>query len=464
MNKVVEFLLGRRKDWHLSTPWIRAPRIAIHWIGPLVMLSTVIGTWFSFSGTNGLDQASTFSMWVGAVSILLMAWSFVLALRISLLERAWGGLDSMYRGHRWSGSLAIVFMFLHTSIEPETRGAAVIPGASDNAAETAEDLAGTGQTILYILIGLSLVRLIPYRWWRWTHKLFGIPFAFASWHFYTARKPFDNASAWGWFFTVTMLVGLAAWLVRILVRDTVAQGTGYTVKTAETSGSITRISLAPTGEALDYKPGQFAFLRIDTPGMKEPHPFSIASAPSSGELEFYIRDLGDWTGKLRNAELAGASVKVEGPYGTFEPVSHHHDQTVWVAGGVGITPFLALLREPGGITGPTTLLYAVRNIEGDPIVELLQAAHDSGLISLELFSSGNRLSKAALDEHFPNGMSGTHVALCGPASLVQSLAQAASARGASSIETEDFDIRQGFGPDRSREIDEFTQRVASVRN
>jgi len=383
MNRYFSFLLGGRSDWHLTAPWIRAPKLSQHLLGPLaVVLSTVVG-WLAFTGTNGLDQASTFSMWFGASSIVLMAWSFILALRVSFFERFWGGLDSMYRGHRWAGALAIPAMFLHTQIEPETKGAQLIAGASGNVADAAEELAETGELMLY-----------PYRWWRWTHKLFGLPFAFASWHFYTAQKPYDNASGWGLWFAGFMLAGLVAWIARIVVRDAVAQGKSYTVVDVEHEGSLTRVELAPTGRPLDFDPGQFAFLRFEAKGMREPHPFSNELGPN-------------------------------------DPVP--------------------------------TVLYACKSNVGDPLVDLLRTAATEGRIHLHLYPSGSRLTAEVLDELFADGMANHHVALCGPAGLVRDMAMAAHDSGARSIETEDFDIRQGFGPDRSREIDAATRKRLSAR-
>lgn len=459
MTGLISFFIGRRSDWHLTTPWIRKPSLSLHWLGPLAIVVSVLAGWFAFDGTTGLSSSSAFSMWVGASSILLMAWSFILALRVSLLERFWGGLDSMYRGHRWAGALAIPAMYLHTSIEPETRGAQLIAGASNGVADTAEELAETGQTMLYVLIGITLLRLIPYRWWRWTHKLFGIPFAFASWHFFTAMKPYDNFSMWGWYFGGFMVSGLAAYVWRILVRDTVAQGKDYTVVAAEHVGSATRLELKPNGRPLRHNAGQFAFLRIGAKSMSEPHPFTIASGPSRENLQFFIRHLGDWSDRLPNTELVGSRVRVEGPYGEFEPHSPDHIHSLWIAGGVGITPFLAALDEelpPNHL--PPMVLYAHKATEGDPLVDLLQKANDAGRIELHLFASGNRLSPAVLDTLLPEGLADHHVALCGPSQLVNDMARAAADRGCRSIETEDFDLRQGFGPDRSREINRVLSR------
>jgi len=438
------------------------PRLALHWLGPLAVIASVLGSWFAFDGVTGLSASSAFSMWVGAGSIVLMAWSFVLAVRIRLLERFWGGLDSMYRGHRWAGALAIPLMFLHTAIEPETKGAQLVAGASNGIAEAAEELAETGELMLYGLVGVSLLRFIPYRFWRWTHKLFGLPFAFASWHFFTAMKPYENGSPWGVWFASFMVAGLAAFVARVFVRDTVGQGLKYTVVEAEHTESLTRIRLAPGGKKLSFNAGQFAFLRIGADGMREPHPLSIASGPDDEHLEFYVRHLGDWSDRLPSTDLVGQTVRIEGPYGEFEPMSHKHTRNVWIAGGVGLTPFLSSLGKMQPGIGRPTILYACKSIDGDVLVERLRAAEADGHIDLHLFSSPNRLTPAALDELFPRGMPDHHVALCGPEALVKDMAKAAYQRGARSIETEDFDMRQGFGPERSRQIDRLLRRQRPI--
>lgn len=462
MNAVLRRFAGRRSDWHLNAPSFRLPRPHLGWLGPVAMVASVLVSWFAFSNAQGEDGNVQLGLFVGAASILLMAWSFVLAVRIRLLEPIFGGLDSMYRVHRWAGSIATVLMFWHVQVEPEVENG--IRGASKSVADQAEDLAGTGEIMMYILIGLSLIRWVPYRWWRLTHKLLGIPFAFASWHFFTAEKPYANGSTWGIWFGGFMLAGLGAFLWRIIVRDVVMPGHRYTVTSMENVGSVTTLELAPKRRALPHGAGQFAFIKVQHPGLREPHAFTIASSPDSPTLRFVIRELGDWTRALRQVDLVGQDVTVEGPYGTFEPVGSPRQQTVWVAGGVGITPFLSAIDAAAQppVAAPH-LFYAVRSTVDSPIVDRLLAADADGRIVLHLFASsdGQRLTGDELERVFgTNGLRGAHIGLCGPTSLVNAMDAASRQLGASSIHREDFDLRQGFGPDLSIEIDDL---VTSVR-
>jgi len=457
--------LGTRSDWQLRRPGLRGPRTGMHLIGPAAVLASVAGSWFAFADATGDGGNVAFGLFIGAVSIILMAWSFVLAVRLRFLERFFGGLDSMYRVHRWAGTFAVVAMYAHTTIEPDIKGG--IRGASRSVADTAEDLAGTGQTMLYILVGISLLRWFPYRWWRLTHKLLGIPFAFACFHFFTAEKPYANGSAWGWYFGAIMVAGLLAYVGRVVGKDIVRPGVAYTVKRADVSGSTLDLELTPTGEALKHHVGQFVVLKVQKPGLREPHIFTVASGPESPILRFFIRDLGDWTARMQQAELVGAKVTVEGPYGMFEPIADDATKTVWVAGGVGITPFLS---AAGTLSLDSdvrpTLHYLVRSRDDAMALDVLEAHHGAGRLRLVVHASadGERFQPDSLREHHGvAGLSGAHVAVCGPASLVTLVDTEARRLGASFVEREDFDVRQGFGPDLSRELDNLTGSLSPSR-
>lgn len=442
--------IGRPGDWQIRRPAFRPPTPGVSWIGVTAIAISIAVAWPAFSGAQGEDGNVAFGLFIGATSITLMAWSFLLAVRLPSLEPLFGGLDRMYRAHRWAGVLAVVAMFLHTSVEPEIEGG--IRGASRSLANDAEGLAGTGETMLYILVGISLIRWFPYRYWRWTHKLLGIPYAFACLHFFTAEKPYANGSAWGWWFGAVMIVGLVAYLVRVVGRDMFSPGVRYRVSSAVVTGSSLDLRLSPLGRELQYRAGQFVFIKVQLPGLREPHAFTVAAAPSSGELRFFIRDLGDWTTRMHRADLEGADVFVEGPYGHFAPTPAKPGRVVWVAGGVGITPFLsASAALPSMLDGERpTLFYCVRDADDAMALSVLQGAAAEGRIDLELQASaeGRRFNANTLREHFGDrGLTGAHVAVCGPASLVASVERSARELGARDVEHEDFDIRQGFGPD-----------------
>jgi len=457
---VLKSFLGRRSDWTLHRPAARVPKPHLGWVGPIIIVVSVIVSWPAFAGAEGEDGNVSLGLYVGAVSILLMAWSFVLAVRFRPLEPIFGGLDAMYRVHRWVGSLAVVFMFWHVRAEPEIENG--IRGARESLADQATDLAGFGEQLLYVLVAVSLVRIVPYRYWRWSHKLLGIPYLFASYHFFTSEKPYANGSGWGWWFGAFMIVGAVAYLYRVVGKDMIAPGLRHRVASISHTGTVTTLELEPVGVKLKYEPGQFAFIKIDYPGLREPHAFTFASSPGSRNLRFVIRELGDWTKAIKEQDLKGVGVAVEGPYSLFAPSGDENQPVVWIAGGVGITPFLSAIEQAEVSSAPPLVFYAVRSTVNNPMLDELHEAQDAGKIRLRTYSSadGQRLTPAELkDAVGPNGLAGTHVAICGPTGLVRSMATTAAKLGAQTIERADFDLRGGVGPERSLMIDDAINEV-----
>jgi predicted ferric reductase len=91
-----------------------------------------------------------------------------------------------------------------------------------------------------------------------------------------------------------------------------------------------------------HQAGQFAFVTFVK--QEGSHPFTIASASetSLSRVVFQIKALGDYTKALGTKLASGQSVMIEGPYGRFTLDHASSDSPqLWVAGGIGITPFLS---------------------------------------------------------------------------------------------------------------------------
>jgi predicted ferric reductase len=61
-------------------------------------------------------------------------------------------------------------------------------------------------------------------------------------------------------------------------------------------------------------------------------------------VRFTIKALGDYTQKLMDLK-PGTKATIEGPFGAFSYLNGHRKKQVWVAGGIGITPFLSMARN-----------------------------------------------------------------------------------------------------------------------
>ncbi|MBQ1443161.1 MAG: ferredoxin reductase family protein [Renibacterium sp.] len=463
LSGATKTLLGRKSDW---TPGFAPFPGVRNLLGPLLIIATFALSALPFLGMLEQPGDDALGLLVGTESILAMSWTFVLAIRTRWSEWLFGGLDRVYVAHRWLGVVAVVLMWWHIQSSNQVTG---VPGANPAAAEFGTTLAGIAEPTLYLLVLVSVLRWLPWRLWRLTHKLLIIPFGFAAYHMVTAEKPFGNFSAWGLWFSIVIAAGILGYLIRVVGRDAIWRGSPYRIAELIPHPGAVEILLTPQGRPLSWKPGQFAFLKLQVPGLSEPHPFSIATDPQRPGLRFMVRRLGDWTDQLEDAVAVGDRAFVEGPYGQLRifPAGSPR-RTVWIAGGVGITPFLAALQQLPGASGqePPILIHAVRNEDSAHARSEVEAAAAQGRIELHYFDSdaGRPLTEQSLlQELGPSGLRGAHVVLCGPVKMTRWLRRLARRQDAKHVESEIFDLRGGIAPDLSRVIGPRLNRMPLAR-
>jgi predicted ferric reductase len=104
----------------------------------------------------------------------------------------------------------------------------------------------------------------------------------------------------------------------------------------------------PGARPLAYRPGQFQFIvlwRGERGLPVEEHHFTIASSPEAPDLQMTIKSVGDFTATIGQT-LPGDRVSLEGPFGQFSYTLRPQDKDlVFLAGGIGITPLMSMLRH-----------------------------------------------------------------------------------------------------------------------
>jgi predicted ferric reductase len=148
----------------------------------------------------------------------------------------------------------------------------------------------------------------------------------------------------------------------------------YTVKNViKERGNSWTLSLSAEGhEGIKFRPGQFAWLTIGkSPFSIREHPFSFSSSAMDTErVEMTIKELGDFTSCI-GAISPGARAYIDGPYGTFTIDRHKSHGYVFIAGGVGITPILSILKTMRDRLDlrPVILFYGIKTWEDAILLE-----------------------------------------------------------------------------------------------
>lgn len=314
-------------------------------LGALVALCFLLVAMALPAGTR--TSLAAFSLGSGVVALVMMAVASVLGARWKFVESAFGGLDRVYETHKWLGVWALVFASVHLVFKAGMPGwdTAAIIGMPSFLVRLVRQLSFVA---LMVIVLLALNRRIPYRTWRWWHKLSGPLFVVVVLHWLSFKTPIALASPAGLFLAGASALGIVAAFYKLLLYPFLSSHAEYRVGEVVPGPSAVKLVMAPVGKGIGFKAGQFAFLSFSEPGLREPHPFTIASAGGPGDpVQFVIRALGDYTGRLVGQVAAGMTAVVHAPFGRFARPAQARRE-VWIAGGVGISPFIAWLEDEAG--------------------------------------------------------------------------------------------------------------------
>lgn len=366
---------------------------------------------------------TTFSTLLGGVGFLLMTCSVILATRLEVFEEMFGGLDRMYQVHRVAGTFTAVFALVHFFIIPKELPAGVDPVA--NSTFPSAQIGMAAMVLLVIGLFVALNRKISYSRWRNPHKVMALVYILVIGHFMNAPGIFfERFSASGIVLILAALVGTVA-LVYTAFGMNKRTAQHYTIEAVNALERATEVVLKPVGDMLKFKPGQFAFVEFQGKGWSEPHPFTISSAPGEDRLRFTMKVLGDWTRKVREELKPGGDVIVRGPYGRFDASKTDSKKQVWIAGGIGLTPFLSKLRAMDADDDRDIhFAYAARNREEAIFLEELQAieAERDNLTLYSFFSEDGDFARVdAAKERLPGALTDYEYFICGPKPMVEGL-------------------------------------------
>ncbi len=409
--------------------------IAVAFVLPLLWVPGV---------ADGRDAGAMFSQYLGMTALIAMAISQIIATRWPGVEPVFGPMDQSYRLHKWLGLWAIIASFLHDTVDADMEGLGRVTVLND-IAETAGEIGLNG---LLLLVVITVATFIPYHLWKWTHRFIGVFFVLSAFHYLFIQKPFSNLEPLGLYMGLICVAGLIAYAYTSAPRR-FRPSRKYTVTQLEKQGDALAVTLVPAGRPLKHRAGQFAFISFAGLGLGEPHPFTLSASPvDDGRLRMTIGPLGDYTIRLMSRLQVGADARVEGPFGDFKVA---RGPQVWVAAGIGITPFAAMAGSITSTDAPVTLIYSVRERSQAAHLDELQATADRienfTLIVRETSREG-RLKPEEVAGYAGN-LKKTHVLYCGPAALRKAIWQVLKAQGlpARKFHYERFEIRTGIGLD-----------------
>lgn len=348
-----------------------------------------------YFNAHPIDQIHGFAPWMltfgrltGLVGMVMYALNLIYATRLRFLEFWFGGLNRVYIAHHLLGGFALIMLAFHPMLlavryvtSSLTQAALLlIPNGltpvnalwlrtSDfHSAVLIQWGIFLGIVAFWGMVVLLLITFfikIPYNVWLFTHRFLGFAFFLAGLHVIILSSNASSSTPLKIYVLVMSLLGIVAFIYRSVVGKILIRKYKYQITGVEVAGGgVTHLTMMPVDMPMSYKAGQFVFIRIlDAPAQtgvnKEWHPFTISSNPSDNSLRLSIKGLGDYTNQLSKVQV-GATVEVEGAYGKFTYSNYKNKNQIWVAGGIGITPFLSMAKDLPNTDYKIDLYYSVK--------------------------------------------------------------------------------------------------------
>ena len=384
-------------------------------------------------------------MTIGSMMIVLMSFSLFLSTRPRWAEPFFGGLDKMYMTHRHTSTAAFLLMFVHIFIVPI-------------------NIAGFGLgnylgiVAFFSITAIVLPTLAPripflnkltgqtYEGWKSLHKYIGIFFILGYIHSVTIKSPETFAINWNQIF---VFLGIGSYLYTEVFGRFFKKYAPYTVTSIKhPNNSTTEVTLKAKGEPIKHAhAGQFLFVKFSGDKiLSESHPFTISSAPHEDVLRVTIKACGDYTRHLFANLKEGTEAIVEGAYGLFN-YKAGGDKQIWVAGGIGVTPFLSFLRDlKTDLAHDVHFYYTVRHAEEAVFADEIEAIaknHNRLKSNIRFSSVHGSLSVDDIKNNAGGDVSKHHVYMCGPLPMVQAFEKKFLEAGVSesNIHFEEFNFR-----------------------
>lgn len=309
------------------------------------------------------------------------------------------GLDVTMRYHQLLARTAAAFLLLHPFLYRTPFGFGLPHDPTSQLRLNGDAGAIAAGVLAWLLLSVLMLtaifrRKLPYRYegWRIGHAAGAVLLVLLA-AYHTILMGRYSADPWlAGFWLVLLTLALCTLAFVYLVKPFAKHRHPYAVRSVRRiADRIWELAIEPAGpHVLRFAAGQFVWLTVGrSPFSVYENPFSIASAPDQREIQFVIKENGDFTGSLDRI-APGTIAYLDGPHGNLTLNRHAGAKGIaLIAGGAGIAPMLSHLRAlaAAGDRRPVILLYGNRVAEQIVYREELEALTESLGLRIELVLS-----------------------------------------------------------------------------
>lgn len=393
----------------------------------LVTLPLLIAGLGAQSGTGFREDLGS-GLGIAAFAMLLAG--FWLTGRFQAIS-ARAGLDLILTFHRYAAVGAVALLVAHVVVVVT----ADLKGPSP--------AAWVAFLVTLAIAGTSMTRSrlgLRFETWRYTHGIGAVVVALAGFAHATSDGFYSSSGASTLFWAIMVIAAITSLVWVHAVRPARKAKHPYdVVSVTKTADRTWTVALEPRhGDAIDFIAGQYAFVSFGERGYRKTgNPFSFSSAPSQRpRVEFTIKENGDFTDTVSELQV-GSVAYIDGPLGHLAPGNIRGPKAeiegvVLIAGGVGITPMISILRQAAhrGREQPIKLLYGARSADDLAFVDDLDQLSDRLNLDVHYVVSDapvgwthdvGRIDDEFLGRHLDETDRGSLFFVCGRTGLIDSV-------------------------------------------
>ncbi|MFT8317685.1 MAG: hypothetical protein ABF651_05350 [Sporolactobacillus sp.] len=321
-----------------------------------------IGITYSVNPTAYQTAKGLLPMVLGSVAYTWLMAELVISARPKFIEKYFG-LNHFYRFHAIAAIVAITLSFVHKQLEDTIWTGFLHP---------ARQIGNDALILFIVLAGLSLFfmtsmiirrlpfltafrhylerkRIVDFNISVWIHNANVIAIVLVFLHVFIISAFYQQNPWICGIYTLYFIIAISYYIYHKFVKIRLAKISPYKLaEIKEESFNVHTLVFTPANGRLPrYKAGQFVFLRLLAKGISdEEHPFSLTSDPNDrSALSVTIKSIGDYTQRITEIP-ANAQAILEGPFGILGNSVHRtKSDLVLIAGGIGITPMLSILKD-----------------------------------------------------------------------------------------------------------------------
>lgn len=371
---------------------------------------------------DGWATAMSLGQLTGLIGMAMFASALIISARAKWLDTLFNGLNLAYVRHHQVGAISFALLLFHPLLLAIKYGQSSWQSAAQFLLPSESAALNYGKAslaLMILLLSLTFYAKLAYQTWKLSHKFLGLAYFLATLHLLFVYSDTSQSFVLKAYMLTLSFSALTAVFYRTVASRFLVRICRYRVVAVNrVNDMVVEVVMEHEDKEMPYNPGQFIFISFGQPGLAEKHPFTISS--SGSQLSVAVKKLGDYTSELVGLKI-GTIASIEGPYGRFSYLRSVNKKQVWLAGGIGITPFLGMARSLGEVSDyDIDLVYCVKNASEAAFAdELKMIAASRPWFRVHLFFSDEqgRVSASVISQTV-GGLKDRDYFLCGPPAMM----------------------------------------------